>query len=336
MTIVVTGSVAFDYLMTFPGYFREQIIPEHLNKLSVSFLVDSKQSFRGGTGPNIAYSLALLGNRPLLFAAAGKDFGEYRAWLEAQGVDTSAMGIFEDEFTATFNVITDLDHNQIASFHTGAMARAKEMSLRQLAGRSIDLVIISPNDPTAMRKYSDECRELGLPFVYDPSQQLARMDGETLVASMRGAKVLTVNEYEYEMARQKSGLDEAAMLALVDTIVVTKGAAGSTVIGQDFRLDVPAAHASQVLEPTGVGDAYRAGLMTGMVRGYPWDVSCRLASLAAVYVIEQQGTMSHAYNLDEFVARFRREFGDTTELDDLLTRTRQPFRSDRSSATGPI
>jgi adenosine kinase len=318
MTIVVTGSVAFDYLMTFPGYFREQIIPEHLDKLSVSFLVDTKESFRGGTGPNIAYSLALLGNRPLLFAAAGKDFGEYRAWLEAQGVDTSAMGIFEDEFTATFSVITDLDHNQIASFHTGAMARAKELSLRQLTGRQIDLVIISPNDPAAMRKYAEECRELGLPFVYDPSQQLARMNGRDLVASMRGAKALTVNEYEYEMARQKSGLDEAGMLELVDTIVVTKGAAGSTVIGKTFRLDVPAAHAKQVLEPTGVGDAYRAGLMTGIVHGFSWDVSCRLASLAAVYVIEHHGTMNHRYDLAEFVDRFRREFGEAAELGDLL------------------
>jgi len=321
MTIVVTGSVAFDYLLTFPGYFREQIIPEHLDKLSVSFLVDTKQSFRGGTGPNIAYSLALLGNRPMLFAAAGKDFAEYRAWLEAQGVDTSAMGIFDDEFTATFNVITDLDHNQIASFHTGAMARAKELSLRQLDSRQIDLVIVSPNDPAAMRKYTDECRELGLPFVYDPSQQLARINGEDVVESMRGAKVLTVNEYEYEMARQKSGLDEAGMLALVETIIVTKGAAGSTVIGQDFRLDVPAARTEQVVEPTGVGDAYRAGLMTGMVRGYPWDVACRLASLAAVYVIEQQGTMNHRYSLTEFVARYRREFGDTPELADLLSAT---------------
>jgi adenosine kinase len=318
MTIIVTGSVAYDYLMTFPGRFREQILPEHLNKLSVSFLVDSKQSFPGGTGPNIAYSLALLGNRPKLFAAAGKDFGDYQQWLEAQGVDTSAMGIFQDEFTATFNVITDLDHNQIASFHTGAMARARELSLRQLGDEQIDLVIISPNDPEAMRKYAQECRELGIPFVYDPSQQLARMDGVVLVESMTGARVLTVNEYEYEMVRQKSGLDEAAMLNLVDTIVVTLGARGSRVIGKGFDLFIPAASTAHVVEPTGVGDAYRAGLLTGLVRGYPWEVSCRLASLAATYVIEQHGTMSHRFDLPGFVVRYRQEFGDTPELDDLL------------------
>jgi adenosine kinase len=321
MTIIVTGSVAFDYLMTFPGRFREQILPEHLNKLSVSFLVDSKQSFRGGTGPNIAYSLALLGNRPTLFAAAGKDFGEFQQWLETRGVDTSAMGIFSDEWTATFNVITDLDHNQIASFHTGAMARAREMSLRQLNSSQIDLVIISPNDPEAMRKYAQECRELGIPFVYDPSQQLARMDGPVLVESMAGARVLTVNEYEYEMVRQKSGLDETGMLDLVDTIVVTLGAKGSKVISRGLEMFIPAASTAHVVEPTGVGDAYRAGLLTGLVRGYPWNVTCRLASLAATYVIEQHGTMSHHYDLPAFVARYRQEFGDAVELDDLLEST---------------
>ncbi len=318
MTIIVTGSVAFDYLMTFPGRFREQILPEHLHKLSVSFLVDSKESFWGGTGPNIAYSLALLGNRPKLFAAAGKDFGAFRDWLEAQGVDTSAMGIFQDEFTATFSVITDLDHNQIASFHTGAMARARELSLRQLAGESIDLVIISPNDPEAMRKYAQECRELAIPFVYDPSQQLARMDGQVLLESMAGARVLTVNEYEYEMVRQKSGLDEADLLELVESIVVTLGAQGSKVINRGFEIFIPTASTAHVVEPTGVGDAYRAGLLTGLVRGYPWEVTCRLASLAATYVIEQHGTMSHRYDLPGFVARYRQEFGDASELDDLL------------------
>lgn len=318
MAIVVTGSVAFDFLMTFPGYFREHLLAQHLDKISVSFLVDSKQSFLGGCGPNIAYSLALLGNRPKLLATAGRDFGEFRQWLEEQGVDTSPMVIFDDEFTATFTVLTDLDHNQIASFHTGAMARARDLSLHRLAGTPIDLVIISPNDPAAMRRYAEECRQLGVPFVYDPSQQLARMNGAELVESMTGARVLTVNEYELEMAKAKSGLDEADMLQLVQAIVVTLGPRGSRVITRDFQLEVPAARATCVAEPTGVGDAYRAGLMTGLVRGYPWEVTCRLASLAAVYVIENQGTMSHSYTLPDFVARYRQNFGDAPELTDLL------------------
>ncbi len=319
MSIVVTGSVAFDYLMTFPGRFREQILPEHLDKLSVSFLVDSKQSFRGGCGPNIAYSLALLGNRPKLLAAAGRDFKEYRDWLEDQGVDTSLMGVFEDEFTATFTVLTDLDHNQIASFHTGAMARAKELSLHDLDRAQIDLVIISPNDPQAMRQYAAECRELDIPFVYDPSQQLARMDGTELLESLQGARVLTVNEYEFEMVKAKSGLSEAEILDRVDTVIVTLGADGSHALRRDGDIKVGAATPVEVLEPTGVGDAFRAGLMTGMVRGYSWEVSCKLGSLAAVYVIEQNGTMSHRYSLPEFAARYRENFGDAPELADLLT-----------------
>ena len=318
MTIIVTGSVAFDYLMTFPGRFREQILPEHLDKLSVSFLVDSKQSFRGGIGPNIAYSLALLGNRPKLLGAAGKDFGEYREWLEQQGVDTSAMGIFQDEFTATFSVITDLDHNQIASFHTGAMARARELSLYDLNPDAGDVVIISPNDPAAMHKYARECRELGLRFIYDPSQQLARVDGPALRESMEGAWILTVNEYEYELIRQKTGLNQDDILDRVGTIVVTLGAQGSKVITCGGELFVPAVASATVVEPTGVGDAYRAGLLTGLVRGYPWDVTCRLGSLAAAYVIEQHGTMNHRYTLPEFIARYRSAYGDAPELEDLL------------------
>ncbi|MEA3337504.1 MAG: carbohydrate kinase family protein [Chloroflexota bacterium] len=318
MTIVVTGSVAFDNLLTYPGYFKDQILPEHIDKLSVSFLADTKESYMGGTGPNIAFSLALLGNRPKLMGAAGKDFAPFREWLEEKGVDTSAMGIFQDEFTATFTVLTDLDHNQIASFYTGAMARARELSLGDLGLDSEDLVIISPNDPEAMQKTAQECRELNVPFVYDPSQQLARMAGPELVESMQGARVLTVNEYEYEMVKQKSGLDEAAILDKVDVIVVTLGAKGSSVIGKDFRMEVEPANARQITEPTGVGDAYRAGLMTGMVHGFSWEVACRMASLAAVYVIEQSGTMNHNYHLDEFVERYRQEFGDAPELAELL------------------
>ena len=332
MSIVVTGSVAFDYLMTFPGKFRDQILPEHLNKLSVSFLVDSKQSFRGGTGPNIAYNLALLGNRPLLFATAGRDFHEFRIWLEEQGVDTSAMGVFEDEFTATFSVITDLEQNQIASFHTGAMARARELSIRQLNGRSIDMVIISPNDPAAMHAYPQECCELGIPFIFDPSQQLARMDGEQLIASMRGARVLTVNEYEFEMVRQKTGMDDQTLLELVDSIVVTRAAQGSTVIGRGYHIDVPAAPTSHLADPTGGGDAYRAGLLTGLVRGYPWEVTCRLASLAATYAVEENGTMSHNYSLPQFAERYRKTFGDTPELEGLQANAVRPQTADLAGA----
>ena len=221
MSIIVTGSIAWDYLMRFPGYFKDHILPEHVGNLSVSFLVDDKERHRGGCAPNIAYSLALLGNRPQLMGSAGLDFEDYKAWLDGVGVDTSLTAVHEDEFTATFTVITDKDHNQIASFHTGAMARARELSFYELDKDAIDWVIISPNDPQAMVNYAEQCRELGIKFIYDPSQQLARIDRTEFMAGMDGAAVMTVNDYELEMAKKLSGLDTDGLLEHVGAIVVT-------------------------------------------------------------------------------------------------------------------
>jgi adenosine kinase len=318
MSVIVTGSIATDYLMKYPGRFLEHILPEQ-GKISVSFLVEEKQMSRGGVGPNIAYSLALLGQKPQLMGAAGQDFGDYRAWLEAQGVDTSLTVAFADEFTATFTVITDVDQNQIAGFHAGAMSRARELTLRGLDPRSIDLVIISPNDPAGMLKTARECRELGIKFIFDPSQQLARLDGEQVLAGLEGAYALTVNDYELELVKTKTGLDDAGLLGRVDLLVVTRGGDGATLMSRDRRVDVPVAQPKAIVDPTGVGDAFRGGLITGLVRGYSWEVTGRLGSLAATYCLEQAGTMNHRYTLPEFVARYRENFGDAQELEDLLT-----------------
>ncbi len=317
MSIIVTGSIATDYLMKYPGRFLEHILPEQ-GKISLSFLVEDKQMSRGGVGPNIAYSLALLGQHPRLMGAAGQDFGEYRAWLEAQGVDTSLTVAFADEFTATFTVITDVDQNQIAGFHAGAMSRARELSFRELDPADIDLAIISPNDPSAMLKYAGECRALGIRYIFDPSQQLARFDGEEVLGGMTGAWVLAVNDYELELVKSKTKLDEADLLKRVGMLVVTRGADGATLMSRERRVDVPVAKPRAVVDPTGVGDAFRAGLITGLVAGYPWEVTGRLGALAASYCLEQVGTMSHHYTLPEFVARYRENFGDAPELEDLL------------------
>jgi len=273
---------------------------------------------RGGCGPNIAYSLALLGQPHKLMGTAGQDFGDYRAWLESQGVNTSLVRIYPDEFTATYTVITDLDQNQIAGFHSGAMGRARELSFRDLNPRDIELVIISPNDPVGMLKYTEECRELGIRFIFDPSQQLARFDGKQVLHGMAGAYALTVNDYELEMIKQKTGLDEAAILKRVQILVVTRGSDGATLMSRKRRVDVPIVPPAAVVDPTGVGDAFRAGLITGLVRGYPWEVTGRLGGLAATYCLEQMGTMSHHYTLPEFAARYRENFGDAPELEDLL------------------
>ena len=232
MSVIVTGSIATDYLMKYPGRFLEHILPEQ-GKISVSFLVEDKQMSRGGIGPNIAYTMALLGERPRLMGTVGQDFGEYRAWLEAQGVDTSLVVAYPGEFTATFTVITDTEQNQIAGFHAGAMSRGRELTYRGLNTGEIDYVIISPHDPEGMLRNCAECRELGIKFIFDPSQQFPRLDGAQVLAGMAGAYGLTVNDYELELVKSKTGLDEAGILAQVELLVVTRGADGASLISRD-------------------------------------------------------------------------------------------------------
>src|SRR5207237_782561 len=218
MKIVVTGSIAYDYLMSFPGKFTEHFLPEHMNRLSLSFLVDSMDKRRGGCAPNIAYTLALLGERPLLMATAGEDFGDYRRWLEKAGVDTSLVEQIGGKFTASFFCSTDQHNNQIASFYTGAMADAGQLSFRS-AGE-VGLAIISPNDPGAMVQYAEECRTLAIPYIFDPGQQCARMSGDDLRDGVSGAAIVIVNDYELELLRQKTGLSEADILREARALVI--------------------------------------------------------------------------------------------------------------------
>src|SRR5262245_27711930 len=220
MKLVVTGSIAYDYLMSFPGKFTEHFLPEHFHRVSLSFLVDSMDKRRGGCAPNIAYTLALLGERPILMATAGEDFGEYRSWLEAAGVDTSEVKQVEGKFTASFFCSTDQANNQIASFYTGAMADAGQLSFRTIDRPG--LAIISPNDPGAMVQYADECRTLSLPFIFDPGQQCARMDGAELRDGLRGAAIVIVNDYELELLRQKTGYSESDLLRQARALIVTR------------------------------------------------------------------------------------------------------------------
>ena len=318
MTIVITGSIGFDYIMTFPGYFKEHILPDQIEKLSLSFLVDSMRHERGRCAPNIAYNLALLGERPRIMGTVGEDFAAYRAWLEEQGIDTSTIVEIKGEFTASFFVSTDLAQNQIASFYTGAMRHAHTLSFKDWDYKDIELAIISPNDPRAMVKYPRECRALGIPFIYDPSQQIVRLSAEELIDGMRGAKALVVNEYEFELTRNKTGLSEREILSLNETLIVTRGAEGSIIIGPDFALEIPAVPPRRLADPTGVGDAYRAGIIKGLVRGYRWETTGRIASLAATYALEEFGTQNHRYSREEFVARYEENFGPAEELKGLL------------------
>jgi adenosine kinase len=307
MKLIVTGSIAFDYLMSFPGKFTEHVLPEHLQRLSLSFLVDSMDKRRGGCAPNIAYTLALLGERPYLMATAGQDFGDYRTWLEAANVDTSLVRQVPDKFTASFFCSTDTENNQIASFYTGAMANAGELSFRTVP--DCGLVIISPNDPGAMVQYAEECRTLDIPFIFDPGQQCARMSGDELQAGIDGARVVICNDYEFELIRQKTGLDEAAVLARADVLVVTRGEHGSWIYENGTRAEVDAVVPHQIVDPTGVGDAFRGGLMKGMAAGLSCAEAARIGSVAATYALEHLGGTTHAYTAGEFRARFEGQFG---------------------------
>ncbi|VAW31420.1 putative Adenosine kinase [hydrothermal vent metagenome] len=318
MKIVVTGSIAYDYLMSFPGKFTDSLVADQLHTISLSFLVDSLNKQRGGTAPNIAYTLALLGGKPAVMATVGQDFGDYRTWLESHGIDTSAIIEIEDDFCASFFVNTDQEQNQIASFYTGAMSHASSLSFAQYA-TDTDLAIISPNAPDAMSQYAEECRQLNIPFIYDPSQQAARFNGEELLYGLDGAKMLTVNEYEHQLIQEKTGLSEAQILQRVDILLVTLAADGARLVVAGEEIHIPAVSPSTLVDPTGAGDAFRAGMMRGMQLGLPWEIAGRMGSLAATYVLEQLGTQNHYYSTEDFIARFRQHFDDDGALDSLLT-----------------
>jgi len=307
MKIVVTGSIAYDYLMSFQGKFTEHFLPEHMNRVSLSFLVDTMDKRRGGCAPNIAYTLALLGERPRLMATAGEDFGEYRAWLEAAGVDTSLAKQIDGKFCASFFCSTDVDNNQIASFYTGAMADAGQLSF--WTARDCGLAIISPNDPGAMVQYAEECRTLNIPFIFDPGQQCARMGGDELRDGVTGATMVIVNDYELELLRQKTGLDEPDLLTVAKALVVTRGEHGSSVLTREGRADVGAVTPERIVDPTGVGDAFRGGLMKGMALRLPYEICARMGSVAATYALEHLGGQSHAYSWEEFKRRYEAHFG---------------------------
>jgi len=318
MTIVCTGSIAFDYLMSFPGYFRDHILPDRLDSISLSFLVDAMVRQRGGTGPNIAYTLALLGERPLLVGTVGEDFTEYRAWLESKGVDTRFVKVIQGEYSASFFANTDLSNNQIASFYTGAMAHAAEINIQELVDEKPELVVISPNDPKAMAQYPQQCQALGIPYLYDPSQQIVRLDPAELRTGVEGAQSLFVNEYEFELLQKHTGLTSNQILSLVELMVVTQGKDGAIIYveGEEYR--IPPVFPDKLIDPTGVGDAFRGGFLRGYRLGLDWQTCGQMGSLAATYCLEQRGTQNHYYTPAEFVTRYRRCFNDRGVLDVLL------------------
>jgi adenosine kinase len=312
VTIAVTGSIATDHLMRFPGRFSEQLLAEHLQKVSLSFLVDDLVVHRGGVAGNMAYAIGVLGGRAALVGAAGVDFTDYREWLEAAGVDCDNVLISDTAHTARFVCTTDLDMAQIASFYPGAMSQARNIKLADVveAIGTPELVIVGANDPDTMFLHTDECRKLGLAFAADPSQQLARLSGEEIRRLIDGATYLFTNDYEWDLLLSKTGWTDADVLAQVGLRVTTLGAKGVDLIaadGTDIHVDVVPETAQ--VDPTGVGDAFRAGFLTARSAGLSLERAAQLGSLVAVLVLETTGTQNWTWNPDVANSRLADAYG---------------------------
>ncbi|GIG90156.1 carbohydrate kinase family protein [Plantactinospora endophytica] len=313
MKIAVTGSIATDHLMHFPGRFADQFIADQLHKVSLSFLVDELVLRRGGVAANIAFGMAQLGLRPVLLGAVGADFDDYRSWLERHGVDCASVHVSEVAHTARFVCTTDTEMCQIASFYAGAMSEARNIELAPVADRvgGLDLVLVSANDPDAMLRHSEECRQRGYAFAADPSQQLARMDGSAVLGLVEGADYLLTNEYEKSLLQSKAGLTDDQLLDRVKIRVTTLGKDGVEIVGRDIeRIHVPIAREMQASDPTGVGDGFRAGFFAGLSWGLGLERSAQIGSLLATLVLETVGTQEYEVRADLFVKRLAESYGD--------------------------
>jgi adenosine kinase len=318
MKIAVTGSIATDHLMHFPGRFTDQLIADQLHKVSLSFLVDDLVVRRGGIAANIAFGMAQLGLRPVLLGAVGADFADYRSWLERHGVDCNSVHLSEIAHTARFVCTTDLDMCQIASFYAGAMSEARNIELAPVAERvgGLDLVLVSANDPEAMIRHSEECRTRGFAFAADPSQQLARMDGGDVAKLIDGADYLLTNDYEKSLLESKAGLTDAQVLDLVKVRVTTLGKNGVEITGRDIeRIHVPIAREIQAYDPTGVGDGFRAGFFAALSWNLDLERAAQVGSLLATLVLETVGTQEYDVRPDIFVKRMAESYGDTAAED---------------------
>ena len=314
MRIGVAGSVGLDHLMTFSGKFTDSLVAGSLEKVSLSFLVDDLDVRRGGCAANICFGMAMLGLNPILIAAVGKDWADYEAWLSRHGVDTSHVLISKDLFTAHFMVTTDTELNQIASFFPGAMSEARNIELAPIIERTgnLDLIVISPDDPEAMMRHSEVARARGIAVAADPSQQMARMEGDEIKNLIDGAAYLFMNEYELALAIQKTGWSDAEILSRVKYRVITQGSKGARIEskgGELIKIDCPKENGK--VDPTGVGDSFRSGFIAGLAWGLSHERCLQLGAMIATYVIETKGTQEYRFTASEFIERFKISYGDS-------------------------
>lgn len=328
MRIAVTGSIATDHLMRFSGKFADSLVVDQLDKLALSFLVDDLDVRRGGCAANIAFGLGCLGHRPVLVGAVGEDFADYRSWLEDHGVDCSAVHVSPTRHTARFLCTTDAAMAQIASFYAGAMSEARDIELGPIAERvgPLDLVVVSPNDPDAMLRHTAECRTRGYAFAADPSQQLAWADGDFIRQTVEGAAYLFSNDYEAALTEQKTGWTAADILERVEVRVVTHGAAGACIHrkGQP-DVEVPAIPGIVPVDPTGVGDSFRAGFLAAVTAGLDLRRAAEVGCTLAAGVAETTGTQEYVVSRDAFLDRIASAYAQTS-ADDVAAHLR--FRQD--------
>jgi adenosine kinase len=308
VSVVCTGSIAYDYILSFKGHFKDHILADKTHILNLSFLVDDLRKHRGGVAGNYAYNLTLLGYPAAVLATAGSDATEYRDWLVARGVDCHGLRILEGEITATGFTTTDLDANQLTGYYGGAMGRAAILGVDD-APPGAEALIVGPNDPAAMMRLVKECRERGLPYVFDPAHQLPRLSAEDVTEGARGAWILIGNDYELELIMQRTGRTMDGLMELAEMVVTTLGREGSRISSSAGVVDIPPATARRESDPTGAGDAYRSGLVAGLLRGLDIGQAGRVASLAATYAVEQVGTVEHSYTFAEFSQRYEEAFG---------------------------
>jgi len=311
--IIITGSLAFDFIMNYPGRFADQIIPEKIHILNLSFLTEKLNKNLGGTAGNIAYNLSLLRKKTAILATAGKDFGLYKKFLSKSGVLTKYIKIIEDDYTSNYFAVVDQSDNQIGGFYSGAMAKAKTLSLRTIKEK-IDFVVISPTDPEAMIKFAKECKQLKIPYLFDPGMQLPRLSREQLQKGVFGAEILIGNDYEINLSQKKLKLNKRSLLTKVKILITTLAEKGSLIETKKKTIKIKTAKPKEICDPVGAGDAYRGGFIAGYTNGLNLKTCGQMGAVCAVYTVEKYGTTTHKFSKKQFCQRYKNNFGKTLKV----------------------
>lgn len=307
MSALICGSFAYDNIMVFPDQFKNHILPDKVHMLNVSFLVPELRREFGGCAGNIAFNMKMLGDEPVPMGTVGSDFATYAAWMDKYAINRRHVHVKEDYFTAQAYITTDIDDNQITAFHPGAMNLAHETKISE--AQNIQLGIIAPDGRDGMIQHAQQFADAGIPFIFDPGQGLPMFNGEDLLQFARQASYIALNDYEAQLFEDRTGLPPEEIAKLVEALIITRGAQGSYIYTEGKRIDIPCAKAEKIVDPTGCGDAYRAGLLHGILHGKDWEITGRIASLLGAIKIEQHGTQNHQFTSESFAQRFEQNFG---------------------------